>query len=277
MISPEQKRSEGASKLSEAFGISRPAIQLGGVAATDPRFAVAAVNAGVRVLEPNHTAITCSRARGGITSMREAYQRKHELEFDAVLETVSAIRRAVPENIFILCAAPGTFDEPEPEFEGWQAEKLSEAGADGLFIEKDEYNKIERLIHLAHDAGLLVQASFQLHTADMKTAVIPIYHPHQAPETARKLREMGVDIVGLRFSGIFESLEAGAIAPEELECLSALITEVPDSNVVYAGVNAKNLPVVAQSGVTMVGIASAVDDLVYKAMGEAIDQLLPGK
>ena len=108
----------------------------------------------------------------------------------------------------------------------------------------------------------------------MKTAVIPLSNPSEARQAARRLLDMGVDIVGMRFSGIFKSLEAEAIAPEELECLSDLVSEVPDSNVVYAGVNASNLPAVAQTGVKMVGLASAVDDLVYKAMGAAIDQLI---
>jgi hypothetical protein len=207
--------------------------------------------------------------------MREAYAHKHELEFDVVLEVVNTIRRVIPESIFIIGAGPGTFDEQEPQFEEWHAHKLSEAGADGLFIEKDDYDEVERLTHIAHEAGLLVQAGFQLGTAETRTAVIPIHHPSETRQAARRLSDIGVDIVGLRFSGIFKSLEAGAIAPEELECLSALVSEVPDANVVYAGVNVSNLPAVAQTGVKMIGLASAVDDLVYKAMGEAINQLLP--
>lgn len=277
MITPKQKIGACQSKLLQAFEIAQPALQLGGVAATDPRFATVAVEAGVRVLEPNHTAITCARAKGGLTSMREAYQRKHELEFDAVLEVVSTIRSVIPEYVFIISAAPGTFDEIEPQFEEWQAQKLSEAGADGLFIEKDDYKEVERLTRIAHNAGLLVQAGFQLRTADMKTAVIPIESPAESRQTARHLLDMGVDIVGMRFSGIFKSLDAGAIAPEELECLSGMVSEVPGATVVYAGVNASNLPAVAETGVKMVGIASAVDDLVYKAMGEAINQLLPSR
>lgn len=277
MITPKQRIGAGHSKLLQAFEIAQPTLQLGGVAATDPRFATAAVEAGVRVLEPNHTAITCARAKGGLTSMREAYEHKHELEFDAVLEVVSTIRSVIPEYIFIISAAPGTFDEVEPQFEEWQAHKLSEAGADGLFIEKDDYNEVERLTRIAHKAGLLVQAGFQLRTGEMKTAVIPIESPSESRQAARRLLDIGVDIVGMRFSGIFKSLDAGVIAPEELECLSGLASEVPGATVVYAGVNASNLPAVAETGVKMVGIASAVDDLVYKAMVEAINQLLPSR
>jgi hypothetical protein len=206
--------------------------------------------------------------------MREAYAYKHELSFDAVVEVVGTLRRVVPEHVFILTAAPGTFDEEEPTFEELHAHLLSEAGADGLFIEKDDYGEVDRLTQIAHHAGLLVQAGFQLRSAEAKTAVISIEAADDASEAARHLKDIGVDIVGMRFSGIFKSLDAGSIAPEELDCLSALVSEVPGATVVYAGVNASNLPAVAETGVKMVGVASAVDDLVYKAMGEAIDQLV---
>ncbi|OGO18354.1 MAG: hypothetical protein A2Z14_04765 [Chloroflexi bacterium RBG_16_48_8] len=270
---PQSKMDAGRAKLMQAFEAARPALQLGGVAATDPRFARVAVAAGVRVLEPNHTAITCARAKQGMTSMREAYIHKHELEFDVVLEVVSTIRRVTPEHVFIICGAPGTFDEIAPQFEEWNARKLLEVGADGLFVEKSEYGEVERLVRIAHKAGLLVQAGFQLQPVGEGTAVIPIERPSEARQAARRLRDMGIDIVGMRFSGIFKSLEAGAIAPEELDCLSGLVSEAPEMNVVYAGVNTSNLRAIAETGVRMIGVASAVDDLVYKALTETIGQL----
>lgn len=268
----QQKMTAGRAKLDQSFEAARPTLQLGGVAATDPRFARAATEAGVRVLEPNHTAISCARAQRGLTSMRDAYAHKHKLKFDVVIEVVSALRRVVPEYVFILSAAPGTFDEVEPHFDETNAQLLSEAGADGLFVEKDNYYEVERLTRIAHSVGLLVQASFQLGSAGTKTAVIPINTADEVPQTARRLVDIGVDIVGMRFSGIFNSLEAGAIAPEELECLRGLVNEVHRATVVYAGVNADNLPVIVETGVKMVGVASAVDDLVYRALVEAIGQ-----
>ena len=134
--------------------------------------------------------------------MREAYARKQDLEFCVVLEVVRIIRRVVPGEVFILCAAPGTFDEPEPHFQDWQAEELSEAGADGLFIEKSDYAEVEHLTRMAHKVGLLTQAGCQLRTKGMQTAVIPIEKPADAENIGKRLVNMGVDIVGLRFSGI---------------------------------------------------------------------------
>lgn len=274
MTNPQIKRGEGRDKLLKAFEVAQPALQLGGVAATDPRFARTAVEAGVRVLEPNHTAITCARARGGLTSMRDAYEHKHKLEFAHVIEIVLMLRRVIPEDVFILIAAPGTFDETEPVFEEWQAQELADSGADGLFVEKNNFDEIERLVRIAHNTGLLVQAGFQLRSPGTNTAVIPIDAPSEAQQTATRLMDVGVDIVGMRFSGIFKSLDAGAIAPAELEALSGLISEAPEMNVVYAGVNSSNLPAVTETGVKMVGVASAVDDLVYEAMGKAINPLV---
>jgi len=117
--------------------------------------------------------------------MRQAYQHKQELQFEVVLEVVSIIRRVVPPAVFILSAAPGTFDEPILRFDRGHAQQLSEAGADGLFIEKDDHAEVERLTDLAHEAGLLVQASFQLRKPEGKTAVIPIDRPEESARAAR--------------------------------------------------------------------------------------------
>lgn len=262
--------SQGMVKLEQALAPSRPAIQLGGVAATDPRFAAAAVRCGVRVLEPNHTAIACARAHRGITSMREAYRLKHEISLEAVLEVIRALRRAIPEEVFVLSAAPGTFDEKEPLFTREQAFSLAEAGADGLFIEKDNYREIERLTEIAHDGGMLVQAGFQLQRLDAPTALVPVRSPREARWAARYLEDLGVDIIAMRLSGIFQGALAGEVDPEELDCLHALVKEVKAATVVYAGVNTANLPTIAATRVAMVGIASAVDDGLYRALEEAL-------
>lgn len=58
----------------------------------------------------------------------------------------------------------------------------------------------------------------------------------------------------------------------ELECLRGLSDEIKGPTVVYAGVNAVNLPAVAATGVKMVGVASAVDELVFIALTRAIGE-----
>lgn len=265
----------GLSKLEDVFRVMSPAIQLGGVAATDPRFARRAYEAGVRVLEPNHTAITCVKARGGSTTTREAYERKHELDYKSVYEIVRSIRRAIPPNVFIIAGLPGSFDEVQPRLTQAEIELLSDAGADGLFVEKNDYGETERLVDLAHKHGLLVQAAFQLQSDGSNTAVIPVKNPEGAGSAAGRLVDMGVDVVGMRFSGIFKSLDAGSIPSAELECLESLVAEVDGPTVVYAGVNAQNLPEIARTGVKMVGLASAVDDQLFEALDQAIDGLTP--
>ena len=151
---------------------------------------------------------------------------------------------------------------------GQRAPALRQEQADDQVVDGSE---VLGLVGIAHGVGLLVQAAFQLRSPGTRTAVIPIDTPGESPKTARRLANMGVDIVGMRFSGIFKSLEAGAIAAEELECLRGLVDEVHSASVVYAGVNTENLTAVARTGVKMVGVASAVDDLVYRALFEAID------
>ncbi len=266
----EAKMAEGRQKLEEAFQARQPTLQLGGLAATDPRLARAATDAGVSVLEPNHTAICCARALRGLTSMRSAYLCKHELDFDAVLEVVAAVRRAVPEHVFILSAAPGTFDESEPVFTGSQAQSLSVVGADGLFVEKNSYSEIERLVALAHGAGLLVQAGFQLCADRVNSSVIPVDSAAEVPQAVKRLGDIGVDILSMRLSGIFKGQASDAVSEEETECLRVLAEETRCPTAVYAGVSMRNFRSLARSGVKMVGIATAVDDLLYETLASTI-------
>ncbi len=270
MTTPEAKMSAAIAKLQRAFQIQRPTIQLGGLAATDPRLAHAAVEAGVMVLEPNHTAISCARALRGLTSMREAYAYKQELPFSTVLEVIAALRRVVPEHVFILSAAPGTFDEAQPRFEPGQAEQLAAAGADGLFVEKNDLREVERLAGLAHAAGLITQSAFQLCPDGGKASVIPVAAAAEVPKVVRRMAESGVDIIGMRLSGIFKITGAKALAEPERDCLIALAEEMQGPTVVYAGVSIDNYPAIAATGVKMVGLASAADELIYRALNSGI-------
>jgi len=204
--------------------------------------------------------------------MREAYAYKHEVPFASVLDVVATLRRALPPHVFILSAAPGAFDETEPRLGQREADRLSEAGADAIFLEKNDYREIERLVQMAHAAGLLVQAGFQLQSPGRVTSVVPVRSAVEARDSARRLADIGVDIVGMRLSGIFKSLSAGEVAQEELDCLRALVGEVAGATVVYAGVNPANLGAIAETKVKMVGVASAVDDLIYRALADTIGQ-----
>jgi imidazole glycerol-phosphate synthase subunit HisF len=269
-----QKINEGNKKLEEIFESTRPVLQLGGVAATDPRFAKVAIEAGVRVLEPNHTAISCARSYKGNTMMREAYVHKHEVDFNIVLDVVQTIRRVAREHVFILCGAPGTFDELHPQFEESHGQLLSEAGVDGLFIEKNDLKEVERLTQIAHKSGMLVQSGFQLSKPNMKTAVISVFNAVEARRTAQQLEDLGVDIVAMRLSGIFKSLDAEKISSEEIDCIYGLTESVKAPTAVYAGVNSNNLSTIAKTGVNMVGVASAVDDLLYKSMTAIINEFV---
>lgn len=257
-------------KLNRALEFSCPALQLGGVAATDARFARVATNAGVKILEPNHTAISCVGAYHGFTSMRDAYLYKHELNLEEVLKVLRALRRAVPQEVFILCAAPGTFDEPDPLFDITQARLVSDAGADAIFLEKNNYDDVERLVDVAHHAGLLVQASFQFHADNINPAVIPVESHKAAGQAARRLEDMGVDIVAMRLSGIFMGNSATGLGAEEFECILAMVRDVKVATCVYAGINMINLSTISRTGVKMIGVASAVDDLLFRTLAETI-------
>lgn len=269
------KMNSARAKLQKAFEAHQPALQLGGMAATDPRLARAAVDAGVRILEPNHTAVACARGLRGTAAMGEAYAFKHEVPMTMVAEVVAAVRRVVTEDTFIVVGAPGTFDEAVPvPFGEVEAQTVTEVGADGLFLEKSDLTEIERLTGIAHAAGLLVQAGIQHQANSAPTAVVPVQSPEEAASMARCLWDMGVDIVGMRLTGIFKGLKAGTVPPKELDCLRALVATITGPTVVYAGINLANLKQLAATGVKMVGVASVVDGMVAQALVRAVREYL---
>src|SRR5690554_262638 len=85
-----------------------------GITGDDARLAKAAVDAGARLLEPNHPALALARGYKGVTNMHDAEMVRHEILLDQMLESTKGVRNVVGEDIFITVGVPGGFTEVMP-------------------------------------------------------------------------------------------------------------------------------------------------------------------
>jgi hypothetical protein len=78
-----------------------------GITGDDARLAMAAVEAGARLLEPNHPAVALARGHRGVTSMHAAEAVRHEISVEQMAEVVRGVRAVVGPEIFITAGIPG--------------------------------------------------------------------------------------------------------------------------------------------------------------------------
>lgn len=85
-----------------------------GITGDDARMAKAAVDAGARLLEPNHPAVALARGLRGVNNMHAAEAIRHEVPLAEMASVVSGVRAVVGEDIYITVGVPGGFTEVKP-------------------------------------------------------------------------------------------------------------------------------------------------------------------
>ena len=85
-----------------------------GITADDARLAKAVVDAGVRMLEPNHPAIALARGLHGVKDMHNAEYVRHELDLVEIDRVVQGVRAVAGPDVFITVGIPGGFTELQP-------------------------------------------------------------------------------------------------------------------------------------------------------------------
>lgn len=122
-----------------------------GITGDDARMARAAVNAGTKLLEPNHPAVVLARGLYGVQNMHQAEAVRHKLPLEEMLKVISGIRNAVGPDIFITAGVPGGFSEILPTtLDDEDFLKISIAGADALHVHKTDLGDLEDIVEKAH-------------------------------------------------------------------------------------------------------------------------------
>lgn len=247
-----------------------------GITGDDARLAKAAVEAGARMLEPNHPAVALARGYKGVTNMHAAEAIRHEISIEQMAEVTCGVRNVVGPDIFITVGIPGGFTEvlPRPLSED-DVRMIAEAGADGLHVHKSDLDDLREIVELAHANGLLVDA-YVAHPDDLHPFGIPASTPEEVADTAKKMESIGVDMIGLMTGMSYEGVEAGQIPAVIRERLQALVGAVTRPTLAEGGINLTNFQGFRGTGVNILVVGTAFDDIARQAVRDTVKRFLGG-
>ncbi len=247
-----------------------------GITGDDARLAKAAVEAGARMLEPNHPAVALARGYKGVTNMHAAEAIRHEISIEQMAEVTCGVRNVVGPDIFITVGIPGGFTEvlPRPLSED-DVRMIAEAGADGLHVHKSDLDDLRDIVELAHANGLLVDA-YVAHPDDLHPFGIPAGTPEEVADTAKKMESIGVDMIGLMTGMSYEGVEAGQIPAVIRERLQALVGAVTRPTLAEGGINLTNFQAFRETGVNILVVGTAFDDIARQAVRDTVKRFLGG-
>lgn len=270
-----RKCEAGMRKVKEAIAVHGGTTLLAtGITGDDARFALAAVQAGARLLEPNHPAVALARGHKGVTTMHAAEEVRHEIAMEEMIRVTAGVRAVVGNDIYITVGVPGSFTETMPTpFTDEHAFALSRAGADGIHTHKSTYEDLKDVVTLCHKYGMLVDA-YIAHPADRHLFGVPAETPAQVAETARRMEDIGVDIIGLMTGMSYEGVAAGEIAPPVRARLEAMLKAVHVPTLAEGGINATNFKAFIGTGVNILVVGTAFDDIARNAVRSTVQEFL---
>ena len=146
---------------------------------------------------------------------------------------------------------------------------MSRAGADGLHTHKSTIEDLKAVVDLGHKNGLLIDA-YIASPRDRHLFGIPADKPSDVAETAKKMQDIGVDFVGLMTGMSYEGVTAGEIAPPVKERLEAMLKAVTVPTLAEGGINEENFKAFIGTGVNIIVVGTAIDDMAKKAVKDAV-------
>lgn len=270
-----QKRELARKKVLDAIQLHGGTTLLStGVTGDDARMALAAVEAGAKLIEPNHPATALARGHKGVTNMHDAENVRHEITLAQMAEIVRGVRSVVGPDIYITVGAPGTFAEVVPTpLADEDFALLSRAGADGLHTHKSTLEDLKAVVDLGHKYGLLIDA-YIASPRDRHLFGIPADKPADVATTAKQMQDIGVDFIGLMTGMSYEGVQAGEIAPPVRERLEAMLKAVSVPTIAEGGINVDNFKAFIGTGVNIIVVGTAIDDMAKEAVRKAVKVFL---
>lgn len=245
-----------------------------GITGDDARLAKAAVDGGARLLEPNHPALALARGYKGMTNMHDAEMVRHEIRLDQMLEVTKGVRNVVGQDIFITVGIPGGFTEVMPvELTDDDFKHIALSGADGLHTHKSSIDDLKVWVEKAHQYGLLVDAYIG-HPNDHHIFGVPAETPEEVSSVAKKLQDIGVDMIGLMTGMSYEGVKAGEI-PEIIEQrVKALVASVTVPTIAEGGINESNFHRFKELGINILVVGTSIDNVVTKAATDIVKKFI---
>ncbi len=266
-----KKRKAGIKKVWDAISAGGGTTLLStGITGDDARIAKAVVEAGVKMLEPNHPAVALARGLEGVTTMHDAERVRHRVPMRLMIEVVHGVRNVVGDDVFITVGVPGGFTEIQPTLiRDEDIRELAQNGTDGLHIHKSTFSDLEDILAIAHKYGLTVDAYIG-HPDDLHTFGIGASTPEEVGQIAKRMEAMGCDMIGLMTGMSYEGTAAGDIPSVIKDRLAALVEAVQVPTLAEGGINPTNYKAFQKTGVNIIVVGTSIDDQVKKAAMSAV-------
>lgn len=245
-----------------------------GITGDDARMAKAAVDAGAKLIEPNHPALALARGLHGVTNMHDAEMVRHEISLAQMLEVSKGVRNVVGAEIFITTGVPGGFTEINPvPLTDNDFLNIANAGIDGLHTHKSSIEDLKVWVESAHKYGILVDAYIG-HPNDLHTFGVPAETPQDVAKVAKQMEAIGVDFIGLMTGMSYEGVEAGKIHPVIEARVKALIGAVNVPTIAEGGINESNFKAFKKLGVNILVVGTALDNIAAEAIKRQVKVFL---
>jgi cyclase len=244
-----------------------------GITGDDCRIALAAVKAGVRIIEVNHPSVSLCLGFQGVKTMREAEDIRHQLPRIEVYRKIEALRRVVDDGVYISAAVAGLFTETVPApMTAEDYGRLAQAGADGLHVHKAKFEDLRDVVTAAHEVGLLVDA-YITDSTDKDLLGIPADSDEAVRDTAMRMEQMGVDFVGLIMGQSFRGELSGRFSGKALSRLKAAAKSVSVPVFAEGGVTENNIGEIRDAGAHVAVVGTFIDDVLRKSIADAVRKL----
>ncbi len=258
-------------KLAGILEEQKTALMLGGIMATDMRIANAAYKGGCRIFESNHPAMALQMGLCGATTMNEAEAIRHLVPLDRMITAVEGLRAVLGEEIFITCAASGTFTEMQPvPFTQEDALKLAYAGVDCIHSHKSTIEDIAQLAEYCHHAGILCEAYISAYD----TFGVQAPTDELLLKAIRDYENARVDILGLCTGMIYQGQGATGFSEECLHRIDLFIKHTHVVKALEGGIKPGNIEAVKKLGFDILVMSTALDNVCQDAVEQAVRDVM---
>jgi hypothetical protein len=200
--------------------------------------------------------------------MHNAENVRHELDLAEINRVVAGVRAVAGPDIFITVGIPGGFTELQPvDLVESNFYDLARAGADGLHTHKASFPDLGAWVEVAHRYGLTVDA-YIAQPGDRHPFGIQAGTPEDVAMTARRMEDMGVDMIGLMTGMSYEGADAGEIPDSIKDRLAALTSAVSVPTLAEGGINADNFQAFRGAGVDIIVVGTSFDDVARRAVAD---------
>jgi hypothetical protein len=239
-----------------------------------------AAQAGAKIFEISPNGIALDIGFEGLHSRSDVRKISYKIPTEIIAQRVAGFRAVLGDDVYITVANSGLWTYPSPcRFEDEDAYLLASSGADGLHVHKTTIEDYAHIAETAHQYGLLVEAYIgEPEEVNLSNHFgflgVPAVTPDDVASCVHGLEQAGIDLIGLLTGKTYQGLNSGEILPSERDRIKALVQSATCPTILEGGITPSNFRAYKATGVNIIVVGTAFDQVCQKAITEAVKELL---